>query len=116
MAISFSESCSFEAFSASSRQLSWDMVTSYADEQATLDSDLGLCNIEHLEIAVGVIVSLIAKRGSQACLKKSALLSSRALFPIHVKQITSNKAGAVRGYCVRQGADSCNVPGAEVIG
>jgi len=37
------------------------MVTSYADNQATLDSDLGLCNIEHPEIAVVVIVSLIAK-------------------------------------------------------
>jgi hypothetical protein len=78
--ISFSGSCSFVAFSASSRQLSWDTVDLYSRAQATLDLDLGLYTIEHPEIIVGVIVYSIAKRGSQTSFKKSALLSSRALF------------------------------------
>ena len=36
----------------------WDATTF---SQATLNVDLGLCNMEHLEIGVRVIVSLIAK-------------------------------------------------------
>jgi hypothetical protein len=69
---------------------------------------LGLCNIGHPEIAVGVIFSLIAKRGSQTSLKKSALLSSRALFSYHFKQITSSKSLQAklvqqRAHCFRQG-------------
>jgi len=66
-----------------------------------LDLDLGVCNIGHPEIAVGVIVSLIAKRGSQTSFKKSALLSSRALFSYHFKQ-----SGAVEGSLFQTGLRS----------
>jgi hypothetical protein len=55
-----------------------------------LDLDLGLCNIGHPEIAVGVILSLIA----------------RALFSYHFKQITSSKAGAVEGSLFHAGLRS----------
>jgi hypothetical protein len=71
-----------------------------------LDLDLGLCNIGHPEIAFSVILSLIAKRGSQTSFKKSALLSSRALFSYHFKQITSSKACAVEGSLFQAGLRS----------
>jgi hypothetical protein len=79
-----------------------------------LDLDLGVCNIGHPEIAVGVIVSLIAKRGSQTSLKKSALLSSRALFSYHFKQSLQAK-WCSRGLTVSDRAEICNILGAVVI-
>ncbi len=95
MAFSFSGSCSFVAFSASSRQFdwSWDTVTSYRRHQATLNLDLGLCNIEHPEIAVCVIVGLIAKLRFSNLLQEKALYSpAGALF-----YVKSSKAGTVQG-------------------
>jgi hypothetical protein len=71
-----------------------------------LDLDLALCNIGHPEIAVDVILSLIAKRGSQTSFKKGALLSSRALFSYHFKQISSSKAGEVERSLFQAGLRS----------
>jgi hypothetical protein len=74
-----------------------------------LDLDLGLCNIGHPEIAVGVILTLIAKRGSQTSFKKSALLSSRALSSYHFKQTTSSKACAAEGSLFQTGLRSATL-------
>ena len=89
-----------------------------------MDLDLGLYTIEHPEIIVGVIVYSIAKRGSQTSFKKSALLSSRALFFISNRE----QGGAVLGLLFQGGlgsvpnvfrtrprTESYNIPDAEVI-
>jgi hypothetical protein len=67
-----------------------------------LDLDLGLYTIEHPEIIVGVIVYSIAKRGSQTSFKKSALLSSRALFSFQI----ASRVGAVQGLLFQAGLGS----------
>jgi len=76
MAIRVSGSRSFVAFSASSRQLSWDTVTSYSRYQATFNFDLGLCNIEHPETVICVIVSSITNEALKPLSRKA--LSSPA--------------------------------------
>jgi hypothetical protein len=72
--------------------------TSYTRHQATLDLVLGLYNIEHPEIAAPVIVNSIAKRGSQTSFKKSALLSSRALFSFQI----ASRLVPYRACCFKQ--------------
>jgi len=85
MAIRVSGSCSFEALSASSRQLSWDTVTSYSRYHAIWNLDLGLCNIEHPETVVCVNVISIAKEVLKPLSEKRSL-SSRAHFLYQIVQ------------------------------